>query len=798
MIVIEPYDPLPERPRYPGQYQLPVLVPPSPEGTYRPPPPERKRSFWFFALIGGIFAAVALSGSESAGGLGQFFVTPQQRKRGTKLIYLWKYFGRSGNPTIVRKKQQAYFKKRSGVEGELYPVFAYSADHARNMVAAGEVKPYRAGAKAAPKAQADPQLLTVGIMDYLRDVWKTKERPDIQSACLHIFGDQCNDPGDNSYDRIRNLIQMWGYRDMSALNYDHIYHLDALIDRQKKARQKMLKRQESSRPAPTPKIPRSEKGKGEKGIKSRMDQVILEMEEYLAKIEREKAELLRMSKESPPPEPPEPEQMRLFGEGFTMDDYLSGRIANCAIWIPDGYGGWNCGAYGRVCDSPSCAKPTQKDSRQSRVCVKTQKVFSKFLKKKVERCKRYEATCTGPACMDFTMPFPQEKSERTKARKDEVKSYAEWMADRYNEEHFEKIPYLAREILSRGGIAPLKYPTETWLETAEKGRRADEEYVAIPLFLRNKKGLPCDEMANEMGYKYCDELREDILRAYPKKAKGAWKKISRKTWRDFEDDARWEIEEKLYAGEWDGLAGSPARVWRTTYRDFIELQRTKDDPALSKELNWVLQRTKTDPEGMQRVFQGDLPGHMKRRIRDWLFDRYQHPERLKIKGMKVDMRSGRKVTDYILNHPYYTVIVRFWSGGSVLIMENRANYHAESIREAIAEGKDVPKKVLREYAPYMPEAKAALGSGFGQELFPELKRELRFDPPEDIATSDDPVIACMQRLGWKLPRIEELKASIAEKMTPDLFTMKIKPLSPGEKEYQRVVGECLEQAAGTA
>lgn len=405
MIVIEPVGTLPEGSRQPGKIQLPVLIPPSPEGSDRQIP-ERKKSFWFFALIGGIFAAVALSGSESTNG------------------------------------------QKTG---------------------------------------------------------------------------------------------------------------------------------KASRPAPTPKTPP-----------------------------------------------------------------FSGRIANCAIWIPDRRGGWTCGAYGRVCDSPSCAKPTRKDSRQARVCVKTQKVFSKFLKKKVSRCKRYEATCTGPACMDFTMPYPEGESERTTPRDDEVKLHAEWMAEQYNEEHFERIPYLAREILDRGGIRPPRTPYGL-----EPPKKQVDEYTMIPLFLRNKTGKPCDEMAALMGYEYCDDLREDILKAYPQKTKGAWKKITRKTWRDFEDDARWEIEEKMRAGEWIGLA-----------------------------------RARTN--------------------------------------------------------------------------------------------------------------------GFGQDLFPQLKRELRFDPPEDIATSDDPVIACMQRLGWKLPRIEELKASIAEKMTPDLFTMKIKPLSPGEKEYQRVVGECLEQRSGTA
>lgn len=474
---------------------------------------------------------------------------------------------------------------------------------------------------------------------------------------------------------------------------------------------------------------------------------------------------------------------------------FSGRIANCAIWIEDGKHGWKCGAYGRVCDSATCAEPPDPTIKQTKVCVTTQKVFSGFYDRLITRCKRYEATCEGPACMEFTMPYP-EAPERRQPTKAEIRSIAEWIAEQYNRETFEKEPIIAREILSRGGIAPPRVPT-----ALEKPKRVPEEYTAIPLFLRNRQGLPMDEMAAEMGYDYFDEVMAQIQKAYPPKEKGAWRKLRRKTYRDFEDEAKFEIEERIYEGTWQGLlGGSPARVWQSTLQEFTALQREKDDPSLPSQLNWILERTRVNPEGYMRVFRGNLPGHMKKKLQDWLFMRHNEPGKwLEDKRITIDMNPGRKSTDYIVKHPFYTVVVRFWKDGSVLVTEDRGNYHADSLRTAIAQGKAVPRKVLTEYAPYMPEAKQALGIGsLGQDLFPGLRRELKLEPAHDPATSDDPVIACMQRLGWTILRMDELKASISEKLTPDLFTGKIKRLSTGEKEYQRVIGECLAARSGTA
>jgi len=87
-------------------------------------------------------------------------------------------------------------------------------------------------------------------------------------------------------------------------------------------------------------------------------------------------------------------------------------------------------------------------------------------------------------------------------------------------------------------------------------------------------------------------------------------------------------------------------------------------------------------------------------------------------------------------------------------------------------------------------------TGFGQtqaELF-RAKRELVLTP-EDIATASDPLYICLQRMGGKLKRVQEIQASIADKMTPDLFTGKKGRLTGGEKMFQEQIDECFKRIA---
>lgn len=165
----------------------------------------------------------------------------------------------------------------------------------------------------------------------------------------------------------------------------------------------------------------------------------------------------------------------------------------------------------------------------------------------------------------------------------------------------------------------------------------------------------------------------------------------------------------LKGPELGSFYGAPAYVWKSTLREFTERQRTKDDPALPQQLNWILKRTKTNPEGNLRVFRGRLPGHMQRKLREWLWLRYHEPEKwLEDKRLKINYREYRGTGTYNVYHPFYALAVTFYPAGNMILTENRGNYHIDALREAIAEKKPVPKKVLREYAPYLKEAAALL------------------------------------------------------------------------------------------
>lgn len=78
-------------------------------------------------------------------------------------------------------------------------------------------------------------------------------------------------------------------------------------------------------------------------------------------------------------------------------------------------------------------------------------------------------------------------------------------------------------------------------------------------------------------------------------------------------------------------------------------------------------------------------------------------------------------------------------------------------------------------------------------LFPSLKRELQPFEAEDVATSDDPVEACLERRGWKLPRVEALKESIAEKQSLELFSTEEKELTGGEIQLLEAIEDCLQR-----
>ena len=96
-------------------------------------------------------------------------------------------------------------------------------------------------------------------------------------------------------------------------------------------------------------------------------------------------------------------------------------------------------------------------------------------------------------------------------------------------------------------------------------------------------------------------------------------------------------------------------------------------------------------------------------------------------------------------------------------------------------------------APEIPDLGDVGVTAFEEEtplLFPGLKRELDLES-EDIATSDDPVLACLERAGWKLNRVEKLRESIFEKQQLDMFGKPLEDLTRSEEELLEAINTCL-------
>ena len=94
-----------------------------------------------------------------------------------------------------------------------------------------------------------------------------------------------------------------------------------------------------------------------------------------------------------------------------------------------------------------------------------------------------------------------------------------------------------------------------------------------------------------------------------------------------------------------------------------------------------------------------------------------------------------------------------------------------------------------------------LGQSFSEAeeeaLFPGLKRELQPFEVEDVATSADPVEACLQRRGWKLDRVAKLMESIQKKQALDLFEAQDEELTGGEAELLDDINDCLKRLEKT-
>lgn len=223
-------------------------------------------------------------------------------------------------------------------------------------------------------------------------------------------------------------------------------------------------------------------------------------------------------------------------------------IQHCYDWKPVmskfGYPVWRCAAYGSSCKDGEAVE-SGPSGGEIRACVEYKSVYSPRYGKQIKRCVRYarvrDDECvidTFPAEKSFTKASkayiePKKRRSRVGAGARVVSAYeknmeriAKGIARTNRQMEDAESKYLYHEIKSRGGIRPY-----------HKGQLR-EEYSLIPLHLKNKKGLPLDEMADEMGIDETELLRQ-IRDEYPRKKKP---KID---WKDYEEDAREITEEGM-------------------------------------------------------------------------------------------------------------------------------------------------------------------------------------------------------------------------------------------------------------
>lgn len=234
---------------------------------------------------------------------------------------------------------------------------------------------------------------------------------------------------------------------------------------------------------------------------------------------------------------------------------FSGISANCALWQEVETGkkdfAFRCLKFASSCKGQKdCEKPAMmsiynKPKRYKatlRICSGWKEVFSPYLdwlykQKKIEkkpvaiRCSQFKPLCSGKTCLEKSL----EKPARVAPTRAEVITFAKSIAAN---EAANKGQGLAYEILSRGGIR------------AHYGHFAEkEEYLAIPIFLRNRHGLTADEMAAEIGFEHENQFMEAIAKAYPKGTKKPKKPLP--FWEKYYDTAYKALLEEKEKGAYN-------------------------------------------------------------------------------------------------------------------------------------------------------------------------------------------------------------------------------------------------------
>ena len=127
------------------------------------------------------------------------------------------------------------------------------------------------------------------------------------------------------------------------------------------------------------------------------------------------------------------------------------------------------------------------------------------------------------------------------------------------------------------------------------------------------------------------------------------------------------------------------------------------------------------------------------------------------------------------------ILNRIWDHGSekpeivYLPQHGKAGHVVDSAGEML----DLGKEMSEFWEPQQPE------------LF-KAKRTLSLEM-EDIAKSDDPIYACMERRGYTQKQMDRFSESIAEKATVDIFEKEPEKLTSSENKFQNDIEDCIDK-----
>lgn len=422
---------------------------------------------------------------------------------------------------------------------------------------------------------------------------------------------------------------------------------------------------------------------------------------------------------------------------------LAGRIRSCDAWFEsvdkNGNKIHRCFIYAPSCNTKKCkTDPKLIFSGITATCKRWEKrpdgsrycaEYAPTCGAETEGCRKEPAPIPGKAPKKTKKQIKEEIEKEQKAQERIVEGMAKMLASEANEK-LDQNKQLMRKILDHGGIAPYK------------SGYLSEEYRDIPTKYKRKDGIPIDELAQELGTneaQLADEINQAERSFLVLKEKRGGKTARRFKKDDFINEA------------WDRMAtGRGLMGWQDYhYKSF-------DSPVDVSYAKKLIQSALAKNISQKSPFQIQT---LMRKLRD-------EEQRLINYGF-----AGKSIMgDFLYTNLDYAIRYLGQFYGKVQKSEEK-QMTLFGYRKKI-HGEDF----------FSPKQK---------ELFPELRREmvLQIDDP---ATSDDPLIACLERQGWDAKKVTKLQDSIAEKLTIDMFG-KVKKLTGTEIMLQESIDKCFER-----